>query len=309
MGQPRRRVPHRGQQRLRRRPRGVGGARDGEDRAVDGRARRSRAPRRPGWRCGSGEVGQQRDGQPAGDEREADRRVVGAVADVGVEAAVLAAACAGSSPPSPSRRARSSTASPASSASGTASRWRRAARVAGGQDEVDRVAQQLVALEAGRQPPRLVLPLVAEHEVDVAERERGQRLLGLGLDELAAQARRVARERLHRREREPQRDRLEAGDAPAARDRARRRGEVGLGERRALEQAPRRARPARAPGRSGARRGRRARAACTPASRSSAASCCETADGVNCSASATAAIVPRSCSSRSRRRRRRSSIV
>jgi N-acetylglucosamine kinase-like BadF-type ATPase len=47
----------------------------------------------------------------------------------------------------------------------------------------------------------------------------------------------------------------------------------------------------------------------TPASRSRTASCCETADGVNCSASATAAIVPRAASSRSSRRRRRSSIV
>ena len=56
--------------------------------------------------------------------------------------------------------------------------------------------------------------------------------------------------------------------------------------------APRRDRRARAPRRSGARRGRRARAARTPVSRSSTASCCETADGVNCSASATAAIVP-----------------
>ena len=49
-----------------------------------------------------------------------------------------------------------------------------------------------MAGEAGGQPQRLVLPLVAEHEVDVAERERGQRLLGLGLDQLAAQPRRLA---------------------------------------------------------------------------------------------------------------------
>ena len=47
----------------------------------------------------------------------------------------------------------------------------------------------------------------------------------------------------------------------------------------------------------------------TPVSRSSMASCWDTAEGVNCSASATAAIVPRSSSSRSRRRRRSSSIV
>ena len=31
----------------------------------------------------------------------------------------------------------------------------------------------------GRPGERLMLPLVGQHEVDVAERERGQRLLGL----------------------------------------------------------------------------------------------------------------------------------
>jgi hypothetical protein len=56
-----------------------------------------------------------------------------------------------------------------------------------GQDDVDRVAEQLVALEARREGARLVLPLVGEHDVDVAERERRDRLLRLGLDELAAQ--------------------------------------------------------------------------------------------------------------------------
>ena len=96
--------------------------------------------------------------------------------------------------------------------------------------------EQFVALQARGQPPRLVLPLVAEHEVDVAERQRGQRLLGLGLDQLAAQPRRVARERLDRRQREAQRDGLERGDPPASRDGAGGRGEVRLGERRALEQ-------------------------------------------------------------------------
>ena len=40
-----------------------------------------------------------------------------------------------------------------------------------------------------------MLPLVAEHEVHVAERERGQRGLGLGLDQLAAQPRRSSRSR------------------------------------------------------------------------------------------------------------------
>ena len=81
-----------------------------------------------------------------------------------------------------------------------------------------------------------MLPLVAQHEIDVAQRQRGQRLLGLGLDELAAQARRVARQRPHRRHGEIQRHRLERGDATAARHDAGGRGQVGLRERGALEQ-------------------------------------------------------------------------
>jgi hypothetical protein len=109
-------------------------------------------------------------------------------------------------------------------------------RVPGGQDEVDRIAQQLMAHQAGGQPPGLVLPLVTQHEVDVAQRQRGQRILGLGLDHLAAQLRRVAAERVHRRQREAQRRGLEAGDAGAAGDGAGGRGQVGLGEGRALEQ-------------------------------------------------------------------------
>ena len=70
-------------------------------------------------------------------------------------------------------------------------------RVALGQDEADRVAVQVVAVDAGGPRVRLVLPLVGQDEIDVAERERGQRLLGLGLDELAAQAGRLPRERMH----------------------------------------------------------------------------------------------------------------
>jgi hypothetical protein len=109
-------------------------------------------------------------------------------------------------------------------------------RVGLGQDDVDRVAQQLVALQARRQVARLVLPLVGEHDVDVAERERRDRLLRLGLDELAAQARRVAGERLDRRDRELEHHRLEAGHARPAGDCAGRGGQVGLGERGALQQ-------------------------------------------------------------------------
>lgn len=75
-----------------------------------------------------------------------------------------------------------------------ARRW-----VLGRQDEVHRVLEELVALHARGQPPGLMLPLVAQHEVDVADRQRGQRLLGLRLDELAAQPGRVAPERIDRR--------------------------------------------------------------------------------------------------------------
>ena len=81
-----------------------------------------------------------------------------------------------------------------------------------------------------------MVPLVGQHEVDVAERERGQRLLGLGLDELAAQGRCVARQRLHGRHGEPQRHRLEGGDPPAPGDPARRGGQLGLGDLGAVEQ-------------------------------------------------------------------------
>ena len=105
-----------------------------------------------------------------------------------------------------------------------------------GQDDVHLVAEQVVAVDAVREPHRLVLPLVAEHEVEVAEGERRQRLLGLGLEHLAAQARRVARQRLDGRERDAQQHRLEACDAPAAGDRPRGSREVGLGDRRAFEQ-------------------------------------------------------------------------
>ena len=58
-------------------------------------------------------------------------------------------------------------------------------RVPGGQDDPYGVSEQVVALQARGQPPRLVLPLVTQHEVDVAEREGGQRLLGLSLHQLA----------------------------------------------------------------------------------------------------------------------------
>ena len=199
--------------------------------------------------------------------------------------------------------------SPASSPSGTACAWRSAAGWSAGSTSRTGSPGSSWRDDALRQAARLRPPLVGQHQVHVAERERGQRLLGLRLDELAAQARRLARERLDRREREVQRHRLERGDPPAARHRAGRRREVRLRERRALEQRLRVLDQHQRRDPSAAGRGRHFSSSGTPASRSSTASCCETADGVNCRASATAATVPRSCSSRSRRRRRRSSTM
>ena len=96
--------------------------------------------------------------------------------------------------------------------------------------------QQLVAHEAGGQPPGLVAPLVAQHEVEVAQRQRGQGVLGLRLDQLAAQPRRLGRQRLDHRQGDAQRDGLEARDAAAPRDRPGGRGQVRLGERGAVQQ-------------------------------------------------------------------------
>ena len=109
-------------------------------------------------------------------------------------------------------------------------------RVPGGEEDAHAVAHQLVSFDAGGHAARLVLPLVAEDEIDVGESKRGEGLLGLDLDELQTQARRQPTQRLNRRQRQPQQHGLEPGDAGAAGDGARRCGKVGLRDRRALEQ-------------------------------------------------------------------------
>ena len=103
-------------------------------------------------------------------------------------------------------------------------------RVIPGKDEVDRVEVQVMAVHAREPRARLVLPFVGQDEIDVPERERGQRLLRLGLHELAAQAGRLLRERLHRRGGQVDRDRLERGDSPPPGHGARGRGQLGLRE-------------------------------------------------------------------------------
>jgi hypothetical protein len=104
------------------------------------------------------------------------------------------------------------------------------------QDQVDRVVEQVVAPHALGHPHRVLPPLVPEHQVDVAQRQRRQRLLGLPVDHLAAQPRRLAREPSDRGQRDLQRDGFKAGDPPPAGDGARCGGQVRLGERGALEQ-------------------------------------------------------------------------
>ena len=183
-------------------------------------------------------------------------------------------------------------------------------RMAGRQHEVHRVAQQLVALEARRQPPA----------AGAATRRRA-RCRRRRARAPAAPAR--ARPR-------PARSAAAARRAPsasiagsasrsatdwnaairaAAGDGARRRGEVGLGERGALEQRVGVLDQHERRRRSGARRGRRARAARTPVSRSSIASCWETARRRELQRVGDRGDRPALVSSRSSRRRRRSSIV
>ena len=126
--------------------------------------------------------------------------------------------------------------SSASSAIGTESAWRRTAGWRAGRTSRTRSRMQLVPLHPLGEQARLVLPLVAQHEVDVAERERGQRLLGLELEQLAAQARARRAQRSHGGQGEPQRNRLESRDAGAARHRPGGGREVGLRHGRALQQ-------------------------------------------------------------------------
>ena len=78
--------------------------------------------------------------------------------------------------------------------------------------------------------------LVAEHEVHVAQRQRREPLLGLGLDQLAAQLRCVARQRLDRRRGDTHGHGLERRDPPPARHGSCCRRKVRLGERGALEE-------------------------------------------------------------------------
>ena len=105
-----------------------------------------------------------------------------------------------------------------------------------GEHDVDGVAVQVLAVDAGRAGERLVLPLVGQYEIEVPERQRRERLLGLGLDQLAPQVGRVARERPDRGHGQPEPDRLEGRDPAAPRHPADGGSEIRLRELGALEQ-------------------------------------------------------------------------
>ncbi len=184
---------------------------------------------------GAHEPGQERDGLTAGHERQAEDAVVRPMADVGIEGAELSAGAVGDVlPRRPAVSGRPDLAGELGQRHGSGVAARR--RMVLGEHDVDGVAVQVLAVDAGRPGERLVLPLVGQDEIEVPERERRERLLGLGLDQLAPQLGRLARERPDRGHGQPEPDRLEGRDPAAPRHPAAGGGEIRLRELRALEQ-------------------------------------------------------------------------
>ena len=202
LGSASRRIAHGSQHRLGGGPGAVGRPRGGEDGAAHvcvgdvalldaGQPIRQR------------QVGEHRDRESAGHDREADLRVVGPVAHVGLEAAQRQTGAAGHLVPAEvGVPGGPGLAGQVRERHGL--RMETSRRVPGGEEDSHAVAHQLVSLDAGGHAARLVLPLVAEDEIDVAESKRGQGLLGLDLDELQAQARRQPPQRLNRGQRQPE---------------------------------------------------------------------------------------------------------
>jgi hypothetical protein len=61
------------------------------------------------------------------------------------------------------------------------------------EEDADRIREQVVAFDACWDSQRLVLPLVADDEVNLGESQCRQRRLRLGLDKFATQPRRLTR--------------------------------------------------------------------------------------------------------------------
>jgi hypothetical protein len=169
-----------------------------------------------------------------GDDGEPEDAVVRAVADVRVEPSELAA--------DPVRR-------PLPAGAGVARGPRLSGELAqrdgppvapGGrvvlrQHDVDGIAVKVATLDPRRPRVGQAVPFVAQHQVDVAQRERRQRLLGLGLDQLAAQAGSVAGERCDGGGREPDGHRLKGGDLSPPGDPPRDRRQLRLSPFRVLQ--------------------------------------------------------------------------
>ena len=188
-----------------------------------------------GMVLGAHELGQQHHRLAGGDQGQADHAVVRPVADVGLEAAHLAAGAlhhllpAGAGIAGGPRLAGQ--VGQARGPLATAGR-----RMAGGQDQVHGVAVQVDAVDAGGPGPGLVLPLVAQDQVHVAQLQRRQGVLGLGLAQLTAQPRVLAGQRADGRDGHLQRHRLERGDPRPAADLAGGGRQLGLGQLGAVQQ-------------------------------------------------------------------------
>jgi drug/metabolite transporter (DMT)-like permease len=100
--------------------------------------------------------------------------------------------------------------------------------VAGRQDQPELLAQQRLDVQARVRPAREVRVLVAEHEVERAERQRRQRRLGLGVLDLDAQRGVLGREPPQRRRQQVQARRLERRHAQGPGHLLGHRGEIGL---------------------------------------------------------------------------------
>jgi len=222
------------------------------------------------------EVGHQRHRAGAAHEFLQQKQVVGAVADIRLKAAALAAdahhelALAG--PGLPSRPGRG----------GELCQRHALAfgqRVGGWQQQADLLVHEVLALASRWSCARAALVFVAQQQVDRLQAQRRQRLLELGLDHVDLHAGVCACERADRRCDELQRAGLKRRDAHATGDRAARAGEVSLGGLDAAKSVS--AWPTSICAASVSRTLRPARSSSgTPASRSSTASCWETAEGV-----------------------------
>ena len=170
------------------------------------------------------------------------------------------------------------------------------------------VGLEIVALAARHVRPRRVLVLLGDRDVDRAAGEQRQRLLGLDLDQLDAQARMRAASRSIAGSTSARAAVWKAATRTVPRTSPGGAASSASTSSTRASSSPARATSVRPASVSSSRRPA-LRNSSTPLSRWSWESCWETADGVNESASAARAIVPWAANSRRTARRRGSSIV